>query len=365
METIEFRELVELFLNISFCEIKAESETPNINFKFGEDGFALFKDIVEKPFVKSGFWTPNAKQSDIDFMFSHNNDDVPSIYINDSIKFFEYLTDITNSLIELNDEYGITSSARNLAMHILRRIWLRMGVEDIANINDFLNRQLQFVRNRTLDLYSIEKVSSFNGYDIFMKTTVNPTWDETTRSMIFIIQGNNSTYELPHILFDIDDNEVCYIYAVQSSKNKRDKVIERELYKLNKNIEDPNVHPSKVYAMMLFIEELRKKGISKIIIPSMQILSYRYHELLSEKAKRNLEQAKKVFEMYPNEKYEQEQYDFAKQWYDATYEKQDKISYLKTEELMKLAYRMIEHNPDIEIINEVNMQGDYLGIRIK
>ncbi len=58
METIEFRELVELFLNTSFRDIKLETETPNINFKFEEDGFALFQSIVETPFIKNGYWTP-------------------------------------------------------------------------------------------------------------------------------------------------------------------------------------------------------------------------------------------------------------------------------------------------------------------
>ena len=365
MKKIEFRELVELFLNTSFREIKSETETPNINFKFGEDGFDLFKNIVENPFVKEGAWTPNANQEDIDFIHSHNDDDVPTIYINDSVKFFEYLTNIINTLIELNAEYEITSSPRNLTMNVLRRIWLRMVIEDIENIEVFLEKQLQFTKNKLLDTYNIEKISSLNEYEIFMRSEVNPTWAESTRSMIFTIKRNDNTYELPHILYDIDDNETCYIYAVQSSKHKKDKSIERELYKLNKNIENPNVHPSKVCAMILFINELKKKGVSKIRIPSIQILSYRYHELLSERAKKDLEKAKLKYESFPDDDYFQEEYKSAKKWYNAVYEKQDKISYLKTEELMNLAYRILEHDQNIEIINEVNVQGDYLGIKIK
>ncbi len=365
MEAIEFRELVELFLNNSFQKIKRETETPNINFKFGEDGIALFESIVENPFVKKGSWTPNAEQSDIDFIQSHNDDDVPTIYVNDSIIFFEYLTNIVNSMIELNAEYGIPASARNLTMHILIRIWLRMGIEDLTNINLFLDKQLQFTRNRTLDTPEIEKIVSYNDNDIFMRSEVNPTWDETTRSMIFTIKKGDNTYELPHILYDIDDEGVCYIYAVQSSKKKKDKTIERELYKLNKNIDNPNVHPSKIYALILFINELKKKGISKIRIPSMQVLSYRYHELLGAKAKKDLEEAQKELERFPDDDYAQKKYEFAKKWYDVTYEKQDKISCLKTEELMNLAYRILEHDQSIEILNEVNIQGDYLDIKIK
>lgn len=365
MEKIEFREIVELFLNTSIHQIKSESEVPNINFKFEKDAILLFNNIIEKPFIKNESWTPNAYQEDIDFVFSHNHDNCPTIYIKDSIKFFEYLENITNELIILREYYGIKSSARNLAMQIMKRIWLRMGITDFENVELFLEKQLQFVKNRTFNIHHLEKIGSFNEYDIFMKTIVNNTWDETTRSMVFIINGDNETYELPHILYDVDNNGICYIYAVQSSKARKDKIIERKLYKLNKNIDNPNVHPSKVYALMLFFEQLKNKGISKIIVPSMQVLSYRYHELLSEEAAKDLNNAKKQIENFPNDNYLQKKFQSIKEWYDSVYNKQDKISYLKTEELINLVYRIIDYNPSIEITNDINIQGDSLNIKIK
>ena len=50
MERIEFREIIELFLNTTIHEIRSESEVPNVNFRFQEDGIQLFKNIVKKPF---------------------------------------------------------------------------------------------------------------------------------------------------------------------------------------------------------------------------------------------------------------------------------------------------------------------------
>ena len=364
MERIEFREIIELFLNTTIYEIKSESEVPNVNFKFQEDGIQLFKNIVKKPFVKDGFWTPNAKQEDIDFLLHSNNDDCQTIYVRDSIKFFKYLMNITNSLIKLYEFYGIKSSARNLSMHIMRRIWLRMGIEDFANIELFLEKQLQFVNNRTFDIHDSKKIDTFFGYDVFEQTIVNRTYDETTRSMIFTIRNSIEEYELPHILYDIDDNDICYIYGVQSSANKKSKAIERKLYKLNKGIDNPNVHPSKVYAFIFFIYELKKKGISRIIVPSMQVLSYRYHELLSERAEKDLSEAKKQLEEYTNYVSYQKRYQRIKEWHDRVYNKADLISYLKTEELINLMYRMTEHDSNIKITNEVNIQGDSLNLRL-
>ena len=364
METIEFREIIELFLNRTVYEIKEEEEVPNVNFKFNDNDIYIFKDIIEIPFLKEGCWTPNATQEDLDFLLHTDNDNCPTIYVKDSVAFFMYLTNITNSLIKLYEFYGIKSSSRNLAMNIMRRIWLRMGVDDFNNVESFLLKQLQFVNNRSLDTCNLERVMSFYDYGVFSKTIVNRTFDETTRSMIFTIDGFGETYELPHILYDIDNNGICYIYGVQSS-NQRNKKIERKLYKLNKNIDNPNVHPSKVYALMLFINELQKKGITKIIVPGMQVLSYRYHELLSLKAREDLIEAKKQLEEFPKDDYFQKKYERMDDWYNRVYNKEDLISYLKTEELFNLMHRITIHNPNIEILNEAYIQGDFLKIKIR
>lgn len=122
MEKIEFRELVELFLNTSIHEIKSESEIPNINFIFEDDALLLFKYIIEKPYTKNGSWTPNAYQEDIDFLVFHSHDDCPTIYIHNCILFFEYLKDITSELIKLKEFYEIKTLSRNLAMQIMRHI---------------------------------------------------------------------------------------------------------------------------------------------------------------------------------------------------------------------------------------------------
>lgn len=279
--------------------------------------------------------------------------------------FFKYLTDIINETINLFNEYDDSVIPRETAIYLLRRIWLRMGINDISNISNFLKKQLQFVKNRVLDCHELKKVGVFEGYDVFVKTIVNELWDETTRSMVFTIQNNNEIYELPHVLYDIDDDKICYIYGVQSSQNEKNKHIERKLYQLNKGIDNPDVHPSKVCSLLLFINELKKKNIKNIIIPSMQVLSFDYHKLLSKEAKKNYEEVIRKKDENPNDIYLKNRYEYLKNWYNRVYKKQDIISYLKTEELIYLVYRITEHDSNIEIINELNYQGDSLNIKIK
>ena len=366
MEKIEFKEIVELFLNTTIHQIKFESEVPNINFLFKEDGIELFKNVIENPFVKKGYWTPNASETDLDLLM-RQDEDVITISVNDAYLFFELLKEIVNSQIKLDDYYNIKSFSRNIAMKIMRRIWLRMGIEDISNVELFLKRQLEFTNSLTFDTYDFKKVGSFYDYDVLMKTMVNATYDESTRSMIFYIKGNTGVYELPSILYDVDSENRCYIYGVQNSISKlnKDKKIERKMYKINKGIENPNVHPSKVYAMLYFISELEKQGITKIIVPSMQVLNYRYHELLSIKAKKDLIEIQEKLIQFPNDEMLKENYFLIKKWYERLHEKEDLISYLKTEELFNLLYRMLEHNPNLEVLNDPNIEGDSLNIKIK
>lgn len=366
MKEISIKEIIGLFLSRSIHDLKSENEVPKINFIFTEDTYNLFKDIKEKQQQRRGFFIPDINDEDIELV-KRQDEDTLTLEVKDGYHFFKLLQEITNESIELDACYNYLSNPSNTAMRIMRYIWLRMGIEDINNVEQFLEKQLEFYKDRTLDT-SNKIIDHFYDYNVEMKTKRNSTWDETTKSMIFTIKDKNKEkeYELPRILYDIDKDNNCYIYAIQNIKDaSKDKSIERKLYKINKNIDNPNIHPNKIYALIYFINELKKNDISKIIVPSIQILNYRYHEILGEKAKEELERIENVLKRYPND------FDYLLKkeniiaWYNRVYNKQDKISYLKTEELLNLMYRITLHDSSIEITNEVNIQGDSLKIKIK
>ena len=346
------KDIINIFFKYTIYDLKKEIETPNINFYFQKKDYNSLKMIIDN-------------QEDLTFLINRQIDDCVNIEINDYSIFFNYLTNIINKTIKLFNEYEQNVDIEETARYLLRRIWLRMGINDFIDINSFLKNQLEFVNNRYLDTPEEKRLYPTKEFEIFQKTKVNDLWDETTRRMIFTIKNNEEVYELPHILYDIDDNNTCYIYGVQSSQNEKNKHIERKLYKLNKGIKNPNVHPSKVYSLLLFINVLKKNNISNIIIPSLQVLSYHYHELLSIESKKYYEEIIKEYQNNPNDIYLKNRLEYLKNWYLHVYQKEDKISYLKTEELIYLMYRLLEHNSDIEIVNEVNIQGDYLKIKIK
>ena len=388
---VKFEEVVQLFVENTIHEINKSYETPKFHIKFKEEAFQLFEYLIEHPYKEDNCFIPSITKKDIETLkqLSNFNSELSIVVVNDHILFFNYLTDIINSLVIIYKKYNISSSARALAIRLLRRIWLRMGPTDIEQIELFLQRQLAFLSLNSLDYYQQETfLKKYYDYDVKIKTTMNSTWDEATRCMHFkIYDKENNYHSLSNIYYDIekeDNQEICYIYAIQSERElypKRVPKIERFLYKINKdvileeteeyleykkqhntyypeNISD--VHPNQVHALLFFIEVLKLNQITKIKAPILQILSYEYHVKLSEDTK---EQFKNKYS-HSNANHLKEEYLWDKQWYEHIVEKEDFISKNKIETFIRVFRRAQFHNPEIIIRNVPMLEGDYLDIRL-
>ena len=372
---IDLKAVIEYFATNTIHDIKSESEVPRVNFIFNKEGIKLFQIVKEHPYQIDRKWDSNIKEEDIKALLPENNRDntCPIIVVNDALIFFDTITKITNAYIRFSTYYGYQCSPKATALQIMRRIWLRMGIDELTNVEDFLQKQLEFIESEIFLENRFEtKIDTLGKYDVLMKVNRNRSYDETTRNMSFkIVTKEKTVYELPHVHYDIDNNGVCYLYAVQSDSNiEQDKKVERILYRLNAGIKDTNNHPSFVYSTMLFLNYLKENGITKVKVPKLQVLSYRYHQLLGEKTKREfisqwgkepLEQLKDLPEWMYKERmihYKQD-----KLWYDHTVGKEDFIHKTKTEGLFHLIERMKYHIPNIEINNSTD--SDYIDINLE
>lgn len=370
---VEFKEVVELFVNSTIYDLKRESEVPKINIIFKDEAFKLFYDIMNNPYQAENAWTPDISEDDIEILKNQNYKDTPTIYVKDHIYFFEYLTDIINHYVKLYEKYNDYRSARAFAIKFLKRIWLRLGPTDFNDIEDFLKTQLNFLTNDTFENLKDETIiDNYYGLNVTAKNTIGYSWDEAPLKIEFKIYDNNNKeyHSLPHIFYGIE-NDTCYIYAIQNDRDRNNiPKINRLLYKLNKNIENPNVHPSMFFSLNLFINILKEYGINKIKVPTLQVLSYGYHEILSENEKNNF--AKKYNKDFFNDlkyfsedtqQYKLEEYERAKMWYEHIVDKQDLISKLKTENLINLVYRILETDEDLKLISDIDIN-DSLIIKI-
>jgi len=361
---ISFKETVELFINTIIYDIVNEVEIPRINFIFNENAYDLFYEVMKKPFKLKKGWTPDIKEEDIFFLKNIIDYNYPSIFIKDHIKFFSLLTNITNNLIKSYNKHNQNKISRSLLMNIMRRIWLRMGVDDFNNVEMFLEKQLEFVKTDFFEEYNFNvnkthTIDTFHNYKVKIFNSLNNTWDESNKCISFLITNNEENHELPNIYYDII-NKTCYIYAVQNSRNAhKSLIINKMIYKEYRG----SCQPNKVYALKLFIKLLKEKEIKNIKIPTLQVLNYHYHELLSIKEKENFpEKWNKEIEKLTNE--ELYYYYIDKNWYNHIVDKEDKISKLKTEDFINLIYKIIDEDNDLYLTNDIDIS-DTLDIKIK
>lgn len=376
IEFVTYKEVVELFVCAIYPKIKRKSETPKFNIVFEEDAFCYFEEVKNNPFQKKGAITPNITDKDISLLKSY--DDSPTIYVKDFVLFFTLLTDIINNTVLLYNDYFVeTKSGRMLANYILRRIWLRMGVTDLNDVELFLAKQLEFVKSRMFtNLKLREHVANLDYFDVYAKDLLNTTFDESTRALAFTLENKSGKHTLPRIYYDVareNNEDICYVYAIQNKGNVQvNKNIQRKLYKLNAGVQNLGVHPNQVMALISFLKLLESRGITKIKVSTQQVFSYHYHELLSEKAKKEFkrkwdEEKFKYIESLPlkDQKHYWDEYEFDKKWYEHIVDKMDDIERRKTEKLFEIFYRVMEHLPDLEIKNDLDVQDGYLVFEFK
>lgn len=379
-EYVEFKEVVELFTYTTAHDMKNESDIPKVNIIFPKSTFKLFRYVQENPFTKDGYLIPNISDEDIENLKPENQnmEGIPTIIVKNPVLFFELLTDITNAWLDQKEKYYGYGSGRALFIKNIKRLWLRMSPSDFTNVEEFLRLQLNFLTSTTFDEYikTDKGVGEYEEYKIESSKECNDSWCETNDKMKFSLYDDAKNYhELPSIYFATEtenDKTTCYIYAIQNGYDKKvNKKISRSLYKLNRGVENPNVHPSQVLALKTFIEMLSSIGITEIKIPLLQVLSHPYHELLSRQAITSFPKKwpeEKVCELYSNpdrNEYRTKEYEWDKTWYNHVVDRADAIEKAKTENLYNIFYRVAEQFDLIEIRNDSFIEDEYLNIRIK
>lgn len=380
METLDFKEAVTLFLDRTMSDLKTESEIPALNIVFPDSAFKLFEYVKNHPYTKEGSYIPPLYDRDIEKakIKNNSNPDIPTIVVHNPILFFELITSIINSWRDFKNKCFGSYSPRALFIQNIKRLFLRMSPNDMLNIEQFLQRELSFLQDETFEEYISKNtiIGDYEGYILKTALEEAPSWCETSKKMTFYLTNdNNEFHTLPSIYFGITaeyGEKVCYIYAIQSERHRAyNKKIQRALYKLNKGIDNPDVNPASVLVLQTFINMLKAKGITNIKVPCLQVLSYRYHEILSDTTKKSFEKnySKEQLEYINNlnsyaRERKLEEYEWQKLWYSHVVDKQDFISETKTEGLFKIFTRVQNQFDSITILNAPFIEDENLNIRI-
>lgn len=350
--------LYETIPDMVSCECNMEF----IRFLFNKEDIEKLEKIIIDDTRENkimGFNSVNLLYESID-----NHTDT-AIKINNYDEFFDTMTLIFNECLK-----------RKLSCNeFIRSVWLRMGVEDLNNVEMFLKRQLEFLENDACmyyDYYSDDNMS------IACIGSKNPEFFETNSYARFIVTDDDlNKYRLPLTHYGISkekDKLICYIYGIQNSHNKNEsnENIDNFLRPVKKNLRNKYVSKDFVLALGMFLDMIYEKGIDEIRVPLLQVFNYDHHANLS----RILNLVYNEYEDDEKFKYEEEynkgsndnmviDYMHNKVMHDRFADKEDIISYNKTERFINTFMVLNDVFDNIEICNEPFIQGDELIVKIK
>lgn len=373
-----FENVTREFITDTLYKILFSDELPNFDFEFRENEAIEFikktlQDYRNKFKDESFFKELQEKHKKIlqKVEEKSNNNMKPVMIVSNYKQFFELLRQFYEKNIELffkrTNFSGFPVYEKD---NCFEQIWLRCTVEDFNNPEMFLSKQVQMINDKTFDEYDEEtylgKLDFLNDNIICIKNGIARTWDENTREIIITIYdkkyyNNTELWDRPHCtlpvirygIYEKDGKKICSIGSIQSRRksledkeiyDKQDinKKVERKKYKVNSEVPEEyidQVEPKSILALSLFINILNKKGITDVEIPCMYVLDYEYHKKMSKKL---LEDFKKEWTKSRKDKAPllyKEEFNYLKQ----NYNKQDLISKIKTERMIKKFERIIYH----------------------
>lgn len=302
---------------------------------------------------------------------SSNNTTQPVMIVSNYKKFFELLRQFYEKDIELFFERTNLSGFPVYEKdNCFEQIWLRCTVEDFNDPEMFLSKQVQMINDKTFDEYDEEtylgKLEFLNDNIICIKNGIARTWDENSREMIITIYdkkyyNNTEVWDRPHCtlpvirygIYEKEGKKICSIGSIQNrrkslvDKNSYDKQdinkkVERKKYKVNSEVPEEyieEVEPKSILALSLFIDILNKEGITDIEIPCIYVLDYEYHEKMSKKLLETFNKEWTESRKASSPLLYKEEANYLKQ----NYNKQDLISKIKTERMIKKFERILYH----------------------
>lgn len=374
-----FENVTREFITNTLYKILFSDELPNFIFEFREEEAIIFIEKTlqdyRNQFKDESFFRELEDEHKrivqaVKQKFNENATQ-PVMVINDYKKFFELLRQFYERDIEL---YFLRTKMTGFPVYekdnCFEQIWLRATPDDFNNPEEFLRKQVDMIRDRTFEKYDKEtylgKLEFLDDNIICVKNGIARTWDENSREFEVTIYdkkyyNNIELFDRPHYtlpmirygIYEKDGKKVCYVGSIQSKsqsladkemyeKQDINKKVNRKKYKVNSKVPEEykdKVEPKSILALSLFINILNKEGITDIEIPCMYVLDYEYHErrnrkLLEDFNKEWTEERKaRAPFLYKEEVY----------YLQHNYNKQDLISEIKTEGMIKKFERILYH----------------------
>lgn len=337
-----------------------EKEYPRLRFVFLEqDSKKIIEEMYLKNWIIDKIW--NVVKEDIwklgknDIEEPRIESDIPTIFVKDTKKFFENLIEYCKEEAKVQYKYGFDSSYHARTQTVMLDLFLRATSEDFSNIELFIERQTEMLKNSFLNRFIIEQeigtLEVLGNYRLTAQLRASKLYDENSLEVVFrIYNENNESFELPVVRYGVftrDEHLICSIGSIQNKEESTvDKVFEQKRYKVNSSVEDRSltegVEPKKLISLLAFIDLMIMNGITEFEGLGLTVLDYRFHEISSELSQKRFYE-KYSDESIPSDENSKSDYLFKKKAMNKFYKKQDYMIDAKTTKMLKIIERLIYH----------------------
>lgn len=387
-----FENVSREFITETLYKILFSNKLPNFRFYFREEEAIQFIENVLRKYVDNYAWRKEESYKILEKIRqgSNGNSEEPVMVVSDYKLFFEYLRQIYEKDIELFfQRTEMTSFCRYEKDNLFEQIWLRLTPNDFNNAEEFLRKQAQMIKDRTLKKYDQEtylgSMQCLNNHIVCIKNGIARTWDENFREIQIKIYDKEyyndkecfyrPYYKLPVIRYGIyqkNGKKICRIGSIQDKniyreeneeENNLRKRIDRQKYRVNKDISEEDiskVEPKNVIALSIFINLIQREGITDIEVPSMYSLDHEYHR------KRNKTMLEQFKNSWPKERRKKQQISYQREYklFLRGFRKEDLISEIKTERLLLTFRRILNHYPKGNVTAYPEEVDNYMHIQI-
>ena len=369
------------FIN-AMKEIMYDKYYPNFYFEFREDKVFTYMKKIIIDFYGEDYYNSEYKMMIDDLKNKNYDNNKPVLIINDYKKFLSLLLLIYKEVVKqffIRTSYSSCPFPRFEIGNYLKNIWLRMTPLDFNDPLIFLKNEYLMLIDQTLSKYNDEqilgKLKSFNDDIITIKNIISHNWDENSKELrikIFDNDNYDSCYyiNLPVVRYGIyssNGKKICRIGSIQNIEFYKDslsKYVDKVRYKLNSNIDKEyieKVEPKNILSLSILIDILNKEGIYDIEIPSMYVLDYEYHRKYYKKLLDKFNEEWTLDKKKNLPRY----YDDDKKQLSKVYKKQDLISEIKIERLIKTIERLMIHYNTFKIKSYPNELDNKFHIEFK
>ncbi len=156
-----------------------------------------------------------------------------------------------------------------------------MAYSDADDLNKFIETRISFFNDNNLEQFiKPNKIFEYNNVSFYAQREIEDFGLETPYIMTFSMNIAGEQYKLPIIRYGINNDGVCFIYAIQIGRGRICDInnikYKNVVNQINQGVkENRNISPSFVLILAIFSKILNNNDISKIVIPDLLFNRYR------------------------------------------------------------------------------------------